>query len=159
MQGSKLKDHFSNHKQVDILKTHSYVGAPFLSVSKPLLYRGTGLNLVNYVNYQLYELVSSESTTLTRNYFTEETSKMGRTGLVVGVQGLNNARALLLGSQYFLSNEAMEMKEFDNQKAVWEMLEWTFCKRGIVRATNMKYYGEGAKDKESLFNVGEKIRF
>jgi hypothetical protein len=77
----------------------------------------------------------------------------------VGVQGLNNARALLLGSQYFLSDEALALAEFDNQKAAWELLDWTFRKSGVVRAVNMKYYGEGAKDKEMLFNVGEKIHF
>jgi hypothetical protein len=69
-QGSKLKDHFNNYKQIDNLKTKNYVGAPFLTTKKPLIYKGTGLNLANYVNYQLYELVSSESTALSRNYIT-----------------------------------------------------------------------------------------
>lgn len=68
MQGSKLKDHFSHHRAVDTLTTSNYVGTPFLHVTKPLLYQGTGLNMVNYVNYQLYELITSESTALSRNY-------------------------------------------------------------------------------------------
>lgn len=66
-----MKDYFSNNQQADILKTSNYVSSPFLYVNKPLLYQGTGLNLVNYENYQLYELVSSESTTHSRNYIKE----------------------------------------------------------------------------------------
>lgn len=70
-QGSKLKDFFNNNGRVDVLQTTNYVSNPFMSLSNPVLYQGTGLNLVNYVNYQLYELISSESTTLSRNYIKE----------------------------------------------------------------------------------------
>lgn len=87
-----------------MLRTSNYVGAPFMHLVKPLAYQGVGLNLVNYVNYQLYELVSSESTTLSRNYIKDETQDIGRKSLVVGVQGLNNARALLTASLYFFSD-------------------------------------------------------
>jgi len=38
-----------------------------------LIYQGTGLNLVNYENYQLYELIASESTAISRDYIQEET--------------------------------------------------------------------------------------
>lgn len=35
---------------------------------KPLRYQGIGLNLVNFDNYQLYELMHSETTAFTKNY-------------------------------------------------------------------------------------------
>jgi hypothetical protein len=70
-KGSKLKDYFNNHQTPSILKTSNYVTTPFLNLTKPLLYQGLGLNLANYVNYQLYELLSSEPTTLSRNYISE----------------------------------------------------------------------------------------
>ena len=40
---------------------------------KPLRYRGIGLNLVNFENYQLYELITSEKTAFTRNYIQQQT--------------------------------------------------------------------------------------
>lgn len=67
--------------------------------------------------------------------------------MVVGVQGLNNARALLLGSLYFFSNDALSNEEFDNSNAVKDLLAWTFRKTGIIRATNLFYHGEGANNK------------
>lgn len=80
--------------------------------------------------------------------------------MVAGVQGLNNARAMLLGSVYFMSDDAFSFEEFDNEKAVKDLLGWVFHKSGVIRASNMKYYGEGAGgQKEILFNVGEKIYY
>jgi len=67
--------------------------------------------------------------------------------LAVGVQGLNNARALLLGSLYFLSNEALSLSEFDNLNAVKDLLSWTFKTTGVVRASNMYYHGEGSTER------------
>jgi len=67
--------------------------------------------------------------------------------LAVGVQGLNNARALLLGSLYFLSNEAFALAEFDNLNAVKDLLSWTFKTTGVVRASNMHYHGEGSTER------------
>jgi hypothetical protein len=63
------KDYFSNHKKVDIVVTKNYESLnPFLSnTDRALLYRGTGLQLVNYENYQLYNLIKAEPTTFIKN--------------------------------------------------------------------------------------------
>ena len=82
--------------------------APFFSENQgkqPLLYRGIGLNLVNYENHQLYNLIKAEHTTFSKNYKTGQAIRAGTTiTLAAGVQGLNNARALLVGSLHFFSN-------------------------------------------------------
>lgn len=141
------------------MTTTNYVKEPFLNINKPLLYQGIGLNLVNYENYQLYEIAKSESTALSRDYIQEQTVKIGRISLIAAVQGLNNARALLLGSLYFLSNEAFKNTNFDNLNAAKDLLAWTFQTTGVIRAHSMFYHGVDANEKESLFNVGEKIYF
>lgn len=47
----------------------------------------------------------------------------------------------------------------DNENAVKDLLAWTFGVTGVVRASNMYYHGQDGQDKETLFNVGEKIYF
>jgi hypothetical protein len=42
---------------------------------------------------------------------------------------------------------------------VKDFIQWTFNKNGKIRVNYMKYFGEGAEGKESLFNVGEKLYF
>ena len=50
--GTQLKDHFNNHESSTLISTLNYENmAPFFSANlgkRPLLYRGIGLNLVNY---------------------------------------------------------------------------------------------------------------
>lgn len=49
--GTQLKDHFSNHQSSSLISSANYESiAPFFSHGsrKPLLYKGVGLNLVNY---------------------------------------------------------------------------------------------------------------
>lgn len=111
--GTQLKDHFSNHKSSTLISTNNFEAlAPFFSDNhgkRPLLYRGIGLSLVNYENYQLYNLIKAEPTTFSKNYKTGQAIKAGSSiTLVAGVQGLNNARALLLGSLHFFSNEVFD---------------------------------------------------
>jgi hypothetical protein len=68
-QGTIVKDYFSNHKVADVISTSNFESIhPFLpNTNKPLLYRGTGLQLVNYENYQLYNLIKAEPTTFAKN--------------------------------------------------------------------------------------------
>lgn len=63
------------------------------------------------------------------------------------MQGLNNARALLAGSLYFFSDEALGAVGFDNLNAVKDLLAWTFRTTGVVRVSNMYYHGQGATEK------------
>ena len=86
--------------------------------------------------------------------------KAGRSiTLTAGVQGLNNARAILSGSLYFFSNEALEQSEFGNKQVVQDLLTWVLRRRGVVRVKSMSYHGLDVDHKESLFNVGEKLFF
>lgn len=55
-----IKDHFNNHGTSDLIRTLNYEALePFIAINpvKPLLYRGIGMNLATFENYQLYELV------------------------------------------------------------------------------------------------------
>lgn len=69
--GTRLKDHFSNSGKSSVVSTLNYETlAPFFSQNqgkKPLLYEGVGLNMVNYENYQLYNLIKAEPTTFSKN--------------------------------------------------------------------------------------------
>jgi hypothetical protein len=47
------------------------------NTNRPLLYRGTGLQLVNYENYQLYNLVKAEPTTFAKNEIKNEVARAG----------------------------------------------------------------------------------
>lgn len=104
-------------------------------------------------------MVSSEATALSRNYIKQETTKIGTSSLIVGIQGLNNARAIILGSRSFFSDEFINEKAFGNEEATQDLLAWVFQKTGVIRADNLFYHGEGATTKETIFNVGEKIYF
>ena len=120
---TRLKDHFNNHGEVSTVTTMNYETiAPFFSSNgpkRPLLYEGIGLNLVNYENYQLYNLIKAEATTFSKNEDTRVAVKAGTSiTLTAGIQGLNNARALFSGSLYFFSNEALEQEDFGNKQAV-----------------------------------------
>ena len=118
------------------------------------------MSLVNYENYQLFNLVQAEHTTFSKNYNTGQAIKAGTTiSLVTGVQGLNNARALLVGSLYFFSNQALQEEQYGNKNAVGDLIKWTFRETGVIRVKSMTYHGEGVDHKETLFNVGEKLYF
>ena len=113
------------------------------------------MNLVNYENYQLYNLVKAEATTFTRNVESSTTTRAGtQISLVASVQGLNNARGLISGSLDFFSNEVFDLAEYGNKEVVQDLLDWAIQKSGTVRFSNMFYHGEGANQKETLFNVG-----
>ena len=116
---------------------------PFLSnTNKPLLFRGTGLQLVNYENYQLYNLVKAEPTTFAKNEIKNEVTRAGSDiSLIAGVQGLNNARALISGGLDFFSDELINDAEFGNEQAVKDLISWTFKKNGQVRVSSTSYYG------------------
>ena len=79
--------------------------------------------------------------------------------MVAGVQGLNNARAILIGSLDFFGNDLLNESLFGNEQAVKDIISWTLRKNGLVRVNSMSYFGQNAKGKETLFNVGEKIFF
>ena len=158
-QGTLLKDHFSNHEDSTIISTRNYdIIAPFFSSEhhkQPLIYKGLGMSLVNYENYQLFNLVQAEHTTFSKNYNTGQAIKAGTTiSLVTGVQGLNNARALLVGSLYFFSNQALQEEQYGNKNDVSDLIKWTFREAGVIRVKSMTYHGEGVDHKETLFNVG-----
>lgn len=162
--GTRLKDHFSNHGSVTTVATLNYDQvSPFFNQGagkKPLLYEGIGLNLVNYDNYQLYNLIKAEPTTFSKNELTKVAVKAGTTiSLTVGVQGLNNARAILSGSLFFFSNEALSQTDFGNKQVVEDLINWTLKRKGIVRVKSMSYHGVDVEHKETLFNVGEKLFF
>jgi hypothetical protein len=74
--------------------------------------------------------------------------------LTAGVQGLNNARAIISGSLYFFSNDAFEKSDYGNQQVVQDLLNWVIRKRGLIRVKSMSYHGIDTDRKESLFNVG-----
>ena len=61
--GTQLKDNFNNHKVSTMIATSNYDAIePFVPNDfnkKPLLYRGIGMDLVNYENYQLHNLVKA----------------------------------------------------------------------------------------------------
>ena len=106
---TQLKDHFNNHQSSTLIKTSNYEAvSPFFNSQHgkaPLLYRGVGMSLVNYENHQLYGLVNAEPTTFSKDYRSGQAVRAGSSiTLVAGVQGLNNARALLTGSLHFFSN-------------------------------------------------------
>jgi hypothetical protein len=70
-----------------------------------LIYRGTGLQIVNYENYQLYNLVKAEPTAFAKNAIKNDVTRVGtEISFVTGVQGLNNARAIISGSLDFFSD-------------------------------------------------------
>jgi oligosaccharyltransferase complex subunit beta len=142
-----------------LIQTSQYARRPFIMTEKPLLYRGIGLKLVNFENYQLYELITSESTAFSKNYIKDSTQRVGSLCLAAAVQGLNNARALILGSTEFFSDELFNLQEYGNKEAAIDLIAWTFQKSGVIRARDMFYHGEGAAGKETLFNVGEKIYY
>ena len=161
---TQLKDHFSNHESSTLIKTNNYENvSPFFSRTQgkaPLLYRGVGMALVNYENYQLYGLIHAEPTTFSKDYKTGQAVRAGTSiTLAAGVQGLNNARALLVGSLHFFSNEVLSLEEYGNKQAVEGLVNWVTRQTGVVRVTNMVYHGEGVDHKETLFNVGEKLYF
>jgi oligosaccharyltransferase complex subunit beta len=102
------------------------------------------MNLVNYENYQLYNLIKAEHTTFSKNYKTGQAIRAGSAiTLVAGVQGLNNARALLIGSLHFFSNEVLSQSNFGNKNIVVDLLKWVFREKGVIRVKSMSYHGEG----------------
>jgi hypothetical protein len=102
------------------------------------------MNLVNYENYQLYNLIKAEPTTFSKNYKTGQAIRAGSAiTLAAGVQGLNNARALLIGSLHFFSNDILAETSFGNKNVVIDLLRWVFRERGVIRVKSMKYHGEG----------------
>ena len=150
--GTRLKDHFSNAGKSTVVSTLNYEPvAPFFSQNqgkKPLLYEGIGLSLVNYENYQLYNLIKAEATTFSKNEITKTAVKAGTSiTLTAGVQGLNNARAVLSGSLYFFSNDAFAKAEYGNKQAAEDLVNWVLHKKGVVRVKGMQYHGEGVDHK------------
>lgn len=100
------------------------------------------MNLVNYENYQLYNLIKAEPTTFSKNYKTGQAIRAGTAiTLAAGVQGLNNARALLIGSLHFFSNEVLSKSNYGNKNVVVDLLRWVLREKGVIRVKSMKYHG------------------
>lgn len=90
----------------------------------------------------------AEPTTFSKNYKNNQAIRAGTViTLAAGVQGLNNARALLFGSLHFFSNEVFSLNDYGNKNAVEDLLKWVLHKKGLIRVKSMSYHGEGVEHK------------
>ena len=65
----------------------------------------------------------------------------------------------MIGSLGFFSDSAVKESDFYNKDAIIDILAWIFKQKGILRVSNMYYHRDGANQKETVFNVGEKNIF
>ena len=144
---SQLVDY---HHALDITQPHIFQAWQFgdnplaaEGVNGPIIYNGVGMSDTYYQNEQFITFMRGNVQTASidrRIGATKRYHKMGRHNqLALGIQGLNNARALAVGSLDMLSNELIQKSEGQNLKYVSNLVDWVSHGRGILRKVSSSY--------------------
>ena len=129
---------------------------------RDLLFNGIAMDLTYYEQNQVTVFLRGQSTSVGINYDQMGRKHILKTGrhnaLVVGVQGINNARIAISGSLDMFSNNLFIESEGANQKFAKGLLAWVSQTRGVLRKVlhSGHCYGmfreEAPKDPKELWN-------
>lgn len=161
--GSKVVDNFNNarDREDSIIKTDNFASEEVFGKrpSKPLLYRGVGLTLTNYENFQVWGIVRGSQYAYSRKF--DEDRKTLNVGqsivLVAAVQGRNNARAVLTGSLDMFSNELYDRSEGANREYVRELLRWNLNEQGVLRVGKIYHHKKGETEQPPEYKITDDV--
>lgn len=109
-----------------------------------ILYRGIGLTLAPYENTQLYAFLRGTEYTYSLGYDESSETEILNTGskvvLVAGLQGRNNARAVVTGSLDMFSNELYGKSNGVNRQYANHLTKWNFGQSGILRVNRIFHH-------------------
>jgi oligosaccharyltransferase complex subunit beta len=149
--GTKVHDDIKKVDDQDngLFFTDNQVDQPVIALQQDggILYRGIGLSLSPYENFQVYGLLRGTEYTYSSGYKdnSEEIISTGsRVVLAAGVQGRNNARAIITGSLDMFSNELFVKSNGTNRKYTIQLAKWNFGESGVLRVNRI--YHHFAKD-------------
>jgi len=140
----KIEDHDNR-----LFSTDNQVDQPAIALQQDggILYRGIGMTLSPYENFQVYGLLRGAEFTYSSGY-RENTEEIFNTAskivLAAGVQGRNNARAVITGSLDMFSNELFVKSKGNNRKYANQLAKWNFGESGVLRVNRI--YHHFAKD-------------
>lgn len=128
-----------------------------------VLYRGTGLKLTNYVNYQVFALLRGNEESFINYYATESKQSISTIGqssvLIAAVQGRNNARFVVTGSLDMFSNELYHKSGYANQRFTYDLLKWNFCESGMIRYSDVYHHLVDSTVMEVNYKVFDDIHY
>ena len=143
--GSQVYDHFNNSDPYDntLISTNNKIEAEVFAGKQEgsILYRGIGLTLTNYENYQVYGLLRAGEYAYTKKQDSDGTLNNGNSiVLMAATQGTNNARAVLCGSLDMFSNELYYKSNDANRRYINSVLEWNFGLKGVLRVGRIYFH-------------------
>jgi len=159
---SVVVDHF-HHKSSEgrtsiFAKTSScpfFEASPFFSKkhTEDILYRGAALSKIDPNSPLLFPIVKAQNTAI----LGKETSVVPRNtlNLILGLQARNNARVILSGSVKFFCNTYYDEA---NKDLIEDMISWTFGARGMLRASNIKFFKTGGQPSDEI-TVNDTIHY
>ncbi|EGR30314.1 hypothetical protein IMG5_135110 [Ichthyophthirius multifiliis] len=162
--GSSVLDHFNYADQIDNnqIFSNNIINQPVIcpQLKYPILYKGSGISMAPYEMNQVYGILRAEDTTYSYNYEKSETENTGNhIILVAGVQGRNNARAILTGSIELFSNEFYKQEKFSNREFMQNIMLWNFGETGILKVGKINNTLDGQSQKVTEYRVGDKCEY
>lgn len=129
-----------------------------------MLYSGLSLSLTHFANQQQFPFLRGNQHTF-QHYATNQSSASSKFGkeniLLLGIQGLNNARFLASGSLDIFSNDFYN--KFDkggNRQLAHNSVSWLIGERGVVReVTGSRRHGcTGLEGKQEIGTIDCPVR-
>jgi len=116
-------------------------------IPEGILYRGIGLTLSPYENFQTYGVLRASEYTYSKLYsydYSAGEEEILNTGnkiiLAAGVQGRNNARALITGSLDLFSNELYAKSNGRNRRYARSLVSWNFGESGVLKVDRIYHH-------------------
>lgn len=132
-------------------------------VENDLVYNGISLGLTHFDNRQMSILARGNMHTASISQDGTGKKIFGSMGkhnmLVIGIQGLNNARCVVLGSVDMLSNELDIASKGSNGKYAMNLVGWLSSERGVVREVRRSHSCIDKNGEDSDCPVRCKFRF
>lgn len=125
----------------NVFKVSQFRDVDFLAegVEDDIVYNGINLGMTHFDNDQISIFARGNLHTAAITYDASGKKKFGNMGkhnlLVIGIQGLNNARCLVSGSIDMFSNELDELSGGNNNVFAGNLLGWVSHQRGVVMKT------------------------
>jgi len=114
-----------------------------VSVGSEVAFKGIGMSLTPYENFQVYPVLRGNEFTYSRleNPGGSKIISAGRNVILAAtVQGRNNARIFVSGSLEMFSNELSYLSDGNNADFVNGLTQWAFQLRGVLRVDGIFHH-------------------
>ena len=166
-KGSYVMDYQNafDNRSPNVFKIRQFKDIDFIGedVQSDVVYNGIGLTLTHFANQQMTIFARGNLHSASIKYDDQGTKsylKMGKHNiLVLGIQGFDNARAVVSGSLDMFSNELYSLSKGANRDYAMNLVGWLSQERGVVKKVADSYSCIDAQGNDSDCPVRCNFRF